>query len=40
VGTIATGGPAIGGVGTVTANVGTLTAGQAAALTFGVQINH
>ena len=40
VGTIAAGGPAIGGTGTVTANVGTLTAGQAAVLTFGVQVNH
>jgi len=40
VGTIAAGGPAIGGTGTVTANVGTMTAGQAAVLTFGVQVNH
>ena len=38
VGTIAAGAPAVGGVGTVSANVGTLTPGQAAVLTFGVRI--
>ena len=39
VGTIVAGAPAVGGVGTVSANVGTLTPGQAAVLTFGVKIN-
>ena len=38
VGTIAAGAPAVGGTGTVSANVGTLTPGQAAVLTFGVRI--
>ncbi|OYZ02019.1 MAG: hypothetical protein B7Y42_02960 [Polaromonas sp. 28-63-22] len=38
VGTIAAGAPAVGGAGTVSANVGTLTPGQAAVLTFGVRI--
>jgi uncharacterized repeat protein (TIGR01451 family) len=38
VGTIAAGAPAVGGAGTVSANVGILTPGQAAVLTFGVRI--
>jgi trimeric autotransporter adhesin len=37
-GTIAAGAPAVGGTGTVSANVGTLTPGQSAVLTFGVKI--
>ena len=40
VGTIAAGGPALGATGTVTANIGTLNAGQSAVVTFGVQVNH
>jgi trimeric autotransporter adhesin len=39
VGTIAGGAPAVGGTGTINANVGTLTPGQAAVVTFGVKIN-
>jgi uncharacterized repeat protein (TIGR01451 family) len=33
------GAPAVGGTGTISANVGTLTPGQAAVVTFGVKIN-
>jgi trimeric autotransporter adhesin len=40
VGTIATGAPAVGGTGSLSANVGTLTPGQSAIVTFGVMINH
>lgn len=39
-GTIAAGGPALGGAGTVSANLGTLTPGQSAVVTFGVKINN
>ena len=39
VGSIGAGSPAVGGTGTVTANVGTLTPGQSALVTFGVKIN-
>jgi len=39
VGAIAGGAPAVGGTGTINANVGTLTPGQAAVVTFGVKIN-
>jgi trimeric autotransporter adhesin len=39
VGSIAGGAPAVGGTGTINANVGTLTPGQSAILTFGVRIN-
>ncbi|WP_332775542.1 beta strand repeat-containing protein [Polaromonas sp.] len=39
VGTIGAGAPAVGATGTVTANIGTLTPGQLAVLTFGVKIN-
>jgi uncharacterized repeat protein (TIGR01451 family) len=39
VGTIAGGAPAVGGTGTINANVGTLTPGLAAVVTFGVKIN-
>lgn len=39
VGTIAAGAPAVGGTGTISANVGTLTPGQSAVLTFGVKVN-
>ncbi len=39
VGSIAAGAPAVGGTGTITANVGTLTPGQSAVVTFGVRIN-
>lgn len=39
VGTIAAGAPAVGNAGTISANIGTLTPGQAAVLTFGVKIN-
>jgi trimeric autotransporter adhesin len=39
VGSIAGGAPAVGGTGTINANVGTLTPGQAAIVTFGVKIN-
>jgi trimeric autotransporter adhesin len=38
VGTIAAGAPAVGATGTVRANVGTLTPGQAGVMTFGVKI--
>src|SRR5437773_2285659 len=38
VGSIGAGSPAVGGTGTVTANVGTLTPGQSAIVTFGVKI--
>jgi len=38
VGTIASGAPAVGAAGTFSADVGTLTPGQSAVLTFGVQI--
>jgi conserved repeat domain len=38
-GTIAAGAPAVGGTGTISANVGTLTPGQSAVLTFGVKVN-
>ncbi|MDR3454542.1 MAG: hypothetical protein P4L96_17375 [Rhodoferax sp.] len=37
-GTIAAGAPAVGGTGSITANVGTLTPGQSAVVTFGVKI--
>lgn len=40
VGTIAGGAPAVGGTGAFNANVGTLTPGQSAVVTFGVMINH
>ena len=39
VGSIAAGAPAVGGTGTINANVGTLTPGQSAVVTFGVKIN-
>jgi trimeric autotransporter adhesin len=39
VGSIGAGSPVVGGTGTVTANVGTLTPGQSAIVTFGVKIN-
>jgi uncharacterized repeat protein (TIGR01451 family) len=39
VGSIAGGAPAVGGTGTINANVGTLTPGQSAVVTFGVRIN-
>jgi uncharacterized repeat protein (TIGR01451 family) len=39
VGSIAAGAPAVGGTGTINANVGTLTPGQPAVVTFGVRIN-
>jgi trimeric autotransporter adhesin len=39
VGSIAAGAPAVGGTGTINANVGTLTPGQSAVVTFGVRIN-
>ena len=39
VGSIGADSPAVGGTGTVTANVGTLTPGQSALVTFGVKIN-
>lgn len=39
-GTITAGGPAVGGAGTVSANVGTLTPGQSALVTFGVKISN
>jgi uncharacterized repeat protein (TIGR01451 family) len=39
VGSIAAGAPAVGGTGTITANVGTLTPGQSAVVTFGIRIN-
>jgi uncharacterized repeat protein (TIGR01451 family) len=39
-GTIAAGAPAVGGTGSLSANVGTLTPGQTAIVTFGVMINH
>ena len=38
-GTIAAGAPAVGGTGTISANVGTLTPSQSAVLTFGVKVN-
>ena len=38
-GTIAAGAPAVGGTGTISANVGTLAPGQAAVFTFGVKVN-
>lgn len=38
VGTIASGAPAVGGTGSFTADVGTLTPGQSAVVTFGVKI--
>ena len=38
-GSIASGAPSVGGTGTITGNVGTLTPGQSAVLTFGVKIN-
>ncbi|MEO7401061.1 MAG: hypothetical protein ABIV07_09900 [Polaromonas sp.] len=37
-GSIASGAPAVGGTGTISANVGTLAAGAAAAVTFGVKV--
>jgi uncharacterized repeat protein (TIGR01451 family) len=40
VGTIAGGAPAVGGTGSLSANVGTLTPGQAAVVTFSVAVNH
>jgi uncharacterized repeat protein (TIGR01451 family) len=39
VGSIAAGAPTVGGTGTITANVGTLTPGQSGVVTFGVRIN-
>lgn len=39
VGSIAAGAPALGGTGSLNANVGTLTPGQSAVVTFGVKIN-
>jgi len=39
-GTIAAGSPVVGASGTISANVGTLTPGQSAVLTFGVKINN
>jgi len=39
VGSIAAGAPAVGATGTISANVGTLTPGQSAVVTFGVRIN-
>jgi len=40
VGSIAGGAPAVGGTGSFSANVGTLTPGQSAVITFGVAVNH
>ncbi|HEV3286692.1 MAG TPA: hypothetical protein VG011_08065, partial [Steroidobacteraceae bacterium] len=40
VGTIAGGAPAVGGTGSLSASVGTLTPGQAAVVTFSVAVNH
>jgi uncharacterized repeat protein (TIGR01451 family) len=40
VGSIAGGAPVVGGTGSFSANVGTLTPGQSAVITFGVAVNH
>jgi uncharacterized repeat protein (TIGR01451 family) len=39
VGTIAVGAPTVGATGSISANIGTLTPGQSAIVTFGAKIN-